>query len=84
MSFNPELAKQDLLKIAQYRMPYGKYAGQLLIELPEPYVVWIYNKGLPGGELGKMLGLLYEIKVNGLESLFTPIIKQLNKAAARR
>lgn len=84
MSFNPELAKQDLLKIAQYRMPYGKYAGQLLIELPEPYVVWLYNKGLPGGELGKMLGLLYEIKVNGLESLFTPIIKQQKKASAKR
>lgn len=84
MSFNPELAKQDLLKIAQYRMPYGKYAGQLLIELPEPYVVWMYNKGLPSGELGKMLGLLYEIKVNGLESLFTPIIKQLKKPSPER
>jgi len=81
MSFNPELAKQDLLKIAQYRMPYGKYAGWLLIELPEPYVVWFYNKGLPAGELGQMLGLLYEIKVNGLESLFTPIIKQLNRTS---
>jgi uncharacterized protein (DUF3820 family) len=84
MSFNPELAKQDLLKIAQYRMPYGKYAGRLLVELPEPYVVWLYNKGLPAGELGKMLGLLYEIKVNGLESLFTPIIKQQNKASSER
>lgn len=84
MSFNPELAKQDLLKIAQYRMPYGKYAGRLLIELPEPYVVWLYNKGLPAGELGKMLGLLYEIKVNGLEPLFTPIIKQQNKASSER
>lgn len=81
MSFNPELAKQDLLKIAQYRMPYGKYAGWLLIELPESYVVWFYNKGLPAGELGQMLGLLYEIKVNGLESLFTPIIKQLNRTS---
>ena len=84
MSFNLELAKQDLLKIAQYRMPYGKYAGKLLIELPEPYVVWLYNKGLPAGELGKMLGLLYEIKVNGLESLFTPIIKQLKKSSLER
>ncbi len=56
-------------------MPYGKYEGRLLIELPEPYVVWLYNKGLPGGELGRMLGILYEIKANGLEPIFDPIIK---------
>lgn len=75
MTFNPELARQDILKIAGYRMPYGKYAGRLLIELPEPYVIWLYNKGLPSGELGRMLGLLYEIKTNGLEPIFEPIIK---------
>lgn len=75
MTFNPDLARQDILKIAGYRMPYGKYAGRLLIELPEPYVVWLYNRGLPSGELGRMLGLLYEIKTNGLEPLFEPIIK---------
>ena len=50
-------------------MPYGKYKGLALIDLPEPYVVWYYHEGLPGGELGKLLGLLYEIKLNGLEYL---------------
>ena len=67
------LEHKELLKLASYRMPYGKYAGQLLIDLPEPYVVWFYNKGLPQGELGRMLGITYEIKTNGLEDLFTPL-----------
>ncbi len=72
-SFDPEHARKELLKLASYRMPYGKYAGKLLIELPEPYVVWYHSKGFPAGELGRMLGLTYEIKVNGLEPLFNPL-----------
>jgi uncharacterized protein (DUF3820 family) len=62
-----------LLKLAAYRMPYGKYAGRLLIDLPEPYVVWFANKGFPKGELGEMLRIVHEIKVNGLEYLFDPL-----------
>lgn len=50
-------------------MPFGKYKGLPLIDLPEPYVVWYQTKGFPDGELGRLLGLLYEIKVNGLEHL---------------
>ncbi|MBN4080149.1 DUF3820 family protein [Beggiatoa alba] len=69
---------QQLLKLAAYRMPFGKYASQLLIDLPEPYVVWFANKGFPKGELGVMLGILYEIKVNGLEYLFKPLRKKIN------
>lgn len=63
----------QLLKLAQYRMPFGKYANRLLIDLPEPYVIWFVNKGLPNGELGKMLAIVHEIKVNGLEYLFDPL-----------
>ena len=63
---------QQLLKLARYRMPFGKYKGQLLIDLPEPYVVWFSKQGFPNGELGVMLGMLYEIKLNGLEYLFKP------------
>jgi uncharacterized protein (DUF3820 family) len=64
--------KEYLLKFAKTRMPFGKYAGRLLIDLPEPYVVWLRQKGFPKGELGEMLRLLYEIKTNGLEYLFDP------------
>lgn len=54
-------------------MPFGKYAGRRLVDLPEPYVVWLSRKGFPQGELGEMLSTVYEIKVNGLEYLFKPL-----------
>ncbi|OGT98160.1 MAG: hypothetical protein A2079_02140 [Geobacteraceae bacterium GWC2_48_7] len=59
-----------LLELAAMRMPFGKYKGRLLIDLPEPYVVWYVQQGLPQGKLGEMLATVYEIKVNGLEYLF--------------
>ena len=59
----------DLEKLAKVHMPFGKYKGTLLIDLPETYVVWYYSKGLPDGQIGRLLGLLYEIKLNGLEHL---------------
>ena len=62
-----------LLKIAKTRMPFGKYKGRRLIDLPEPYVAWFARKGFPEGELGRMLSILYEVKVNGLEYLFKPL-----------
>lgn len=68
--------QNELEKLASTLMPFGKYRGVPLIDLPEPYVVWFYESGLPTGELGKLLGLLYEIKVNGLEYLITPLRKK--------
>ena len=63
----------ELLTLASMRMPFGKYQGRLLIDLPEQYVVWFANKGFPEGKLGRMLQAVYEIKVNGLEYLFAPL-----------
>jgi uncharacterized protein (DUF3820 family) len=68
-SFNPN----ELLELARTRMPFGKYSGRLLIDLPEPYVVWLAGKGFPKGKLGEMLRTVHEIKVNGLEFLFDPL-----------
>ena len=67
----------DLIKLANFKMPFGKYKGWALIDLPEPYVVWFHQQGLPEGELGILLAQLYEIKVNGLEYLIRPL-KQSN------
>jgi len=72
------LDQNDLLKIANTPMPFGKYKGKVLLDLPEPYVVWFYQQGLPPGELGRLLGLLYEIKLNGLEDLVRPLKGQVN------
>ena len=60
----------ELLKLARARMPFGKFAGTLLVDLPEPYLVWFRQQGFPEGELGTMLQCIYEIKLNGLEYLF--------------
>lgn len=56
-------------------MPYGKYKGYYLIDLPEYYLVWYHNKGFPQGTLGAQLQIVYEIKVNGLEYLIRNIQK---------
>ncbi len=64
---------QQLMELARMEMPFGKYAGRLLIDLPEPYVVWFSQKGFPRGKLGEMLRIVYEIKTNGLEHLFDPL-----------
>jgi uncharacterized protein len=63
----------DLIKLANFKMPFGKYKGRALIDLPEPYVVWFHAQGFPDGELGGLLAQLYEIKLNGLEYLITPL-----------
>jgi uncharacterized protein (DUF3820 family) len=64
---------QALLELSQAKMPFGKYSGQRLIDLPEPYVVWFAQQGFPKGKLGEQLAIVYEIKVNGLEYLFEPL-----------
>ncbi|MCW8890426.1 MAG: DUF3820 family protein [Sedimenticola sp.] len=65
--------KQDLVKLAKTTMPFGKYKGSLLIDLPEPYLIWFANQGFPEGKLGQLMALALEIKTNGLESLIEPL-----------
>lgn len=65
-----------LEKLANTRMPFGKYAGRYLLDLPEPYVVWFSRNGWPAGSIGQDLQALYTIKENGLEALLRPLIKK--------
>ena len=74
-----EQDKKSLIKLAHAKMPFGKYEGRFLIDLPEYYVVWYHNKGFPNGELGQQLALVYELKLNGLEELIRNIKKQYPK-----
>lgn len=68
--------QEQLIKLAHTKMPFGKYEGRYLIELPEYYVVWYHNKGFPKGQLGEQLQLVYELKLNGLEGLIRTIRKK--------
>lgn len=65
--------KQDLVKLANQPMPFGKYKGRVLIDVPEEYLLWFANKGFPQGELGRLLQLALEIRINGLEGILQPL-----------
>lgn len=54
-------------------MPFGKYGGRLIIDLPEEYLLWFSKKGFPENELGLLLALALEIKINGQEYLIDPL-----------
>ncbi len=64
---------EDLLTLVRMPMPYGKYAGRLLADLPGPYLAWFAREGFPDGELGRLLALMHEIDHNGLGELLTPL-----------
>lgn len=65
----------DLLAIAQEKMPFGKYQGRYLVDVPEEYLLWLNRQGMPKGRLGNLLSLVLEIKINGLEAVLTPLRK---------
>ena len=74
---SPEQQRILLEELAQTRMPFGKYKGKLLHDLPEPYLVWFSQKGFPQGKLGEQLQLMTEIKANGLESMIRKIARNI-------
>ena len=71
------LKPEMLTQLVTMKMPFGKYKGRVICDLPEPYLVWFKQKGFPQGKLGELLATMYEIKLNGLEELLYPIRKNL-------
>ena len=67
--------QQLLVDAVNQVMPFGKYAGRRLLELPEPYLVWFHQQGFPKGKLGEQLALMYEVKLNGLETMLRPLLR---------
>ncbi|MFT4832167.1 MAG: hypothetical protein ACI815_001819 [Psychroserpens sp.] len=67
--------KKELIELAHYKMPFGKFKDRYLVDLPEPYLVWFQQKGFPDGKLGNLLKAMLEIKINGLEGLIRKIRK---------
>ena len=67
--------KEMLLKVANMTMPFGKYSGRRLIDLPEEYLLWFAKKDFPEGQLGTLMQLSLEIQINGLNDIIEPLKK---------
>jgi len=67
--------KELLLSIVKTEMPFGKYKGTLLCDIPDHYLEWFKKQGFPKGKLGMQLETVYEIKLNGLQYLLEPLKK---------
>ncbi len=70
----PDYSPENVLVLARARMPFGKYKGVLLIDLPVAYLAWFARKGFPRGKLGEQLESMFEIKHNGLVGLIEPLV----------
>jgi uncharacterized protein (DUF3820 family) len=66
---------QILVELVKTPMPFGKYQGRRIYQLPVSYLEWFERKGFPPHKLGMLLSTMYVIKINGLEELLLPIIK---------
>jgi uncharacterized protein (DUF3820 family) len=73
IDFDENFSEEHFRALLDTKMPFGKYKGFAIADLPEPYLVWFVGKGLPENELGQLLGLMYEIRSNGLEYLLNPL-----------
>lgn len=74
------MLEQELLtELANYKMPFGKYEGRYLLDLPEDYIIWFRQKGFPKGKLGNNLGILYELYSNGFPDQLRKVLYQLRK-----
>lgn len=67
------LKPEILLEICSARMPFGKFKDTVIADLPINYLEWFHREGMPKGKLGMQLSTIYEIKINGLMDLLTPI-----------
>ncbi|MGB6102398.1 MAG: DUF3820 family protein [Pusillimonas sp.] len=70
-----ERVSEDLELLVSRTMPFGKYKGRLLADLPGHYLNWFARNGFPKGEIGRLLALMQELDHNGLASLLTPLRK---------
>lgn len=70
---------EDLLLLVSRPMPFGKYQGRLISELPGHYLAWFAREGFPRGELGRLLALMHEIDHNGLRALLEPLHRPMQQ-----
>lgn len=80
----PELRPEILKEICVTEMPFGKYKGTVLVDLPINYLEWFQRQGMPPGKLGMQLSTIYEIKMNGLMDLLTPLRGKIPQAPTKK
>lgn len=73
MAVSPIPDRDELVELIQARMPFGKYEGRAILDLPEAYLVWFKLQGFPPGKLGKQMESALELKANGLLGLLDPL-----------
>jgi uncharacterized protein (DUF3820 family) len=66
---------EDLERLLTVEMPFGKYKGRVIADLPGNYLNWFAREGFPKGDVGRLLALMHEIDHNGLSDLLTPLRK---------
>ncbi|MEB0138373.1 DUF3820 family protein [Undibacterium sp. CCC2.1] len=71
--FDKARQTDDLARLQSFKMPYGKYQGRVIADLPGHYLGWFAREGFPNGEIGRLLALMYEIDHNDLRSLLLPL-----------
>jgi len=74
-----EAQRKHLTDLVTTKMPYGKYQGRFICDLPEFYLVWYRNKGFPQGKVGMLLASMYEMHANGLYPLIQQVKKEVHK-----
>ena len=73
---NMPMQVEDLERLVTLPMPFGKYKGRLIADLPGHYLNWLAREGFPRGELGRLLALMHEMDHNGLRGLLEPLRKR--------
>lgn len=74
-----EYDREFLIRMVQFKMPFGQYEGRYITHLPVHYLEWFQRQGFPSGQLGQYLATMYEIKINGLEDILKPVIRKYQR-----
>ncbi len=72
-------SKKVLVELVTFKMPFGKYTGRSIAELPEYYLTWFKRKGWPPGKLGFLMQNAYEIKLQGMDPILRELVRRLKK-----
>jgi uncharacterized protein (DUF3820 family) len=84
MNADPLPSSELLLELCRARMPFGKYKGVRLVQLPEAYLAWFKRQGMPRGKLGEQLEAALVVRSSGLEPLIAPILAALEREDSER